>query len=233
LLLGRLDRGQRKEATMRWHTFWPVVTFVSLLSLDASALRPDSIVFVGELRSVTLMRPDWTARGWQADGRLVVSNSCGEETAVLRVIRSTSRLRSPQTVHFTIGEWCELPIEFPHDHWLIVTARGREDEPVQFPIFETDDGTPFALVDNEEAYRRELSEADQRRLALQPLPTPFEYPVHADLSDEHDRQFIERQSNLVIRDGRVWVVRGILLASVFPGFTAEDLRHSPRPASGN
>jgi hypothetical protein len=217
---------------MRWRVFWPIVAFASLLSLDALAQRGDaSVVFVGELRSVTLTRPDWAARGWQADGSLVVDNSCGQETAVLRVIRSTSRLRSPQTVHFTLGEWCQLPIEFPHDHWLIVTRPGHEHEPVQFPILGTDDGTPFAFVDDEAAYRRELSEVDQARLAIQPLPTPVEYPVHVDLSDEDDRQFIERQSSLEIRNDKVWVVRGILLASIFPGFSTEDLRRSPRRVS--
>jgi hypothetical protein len=197
---------------------------MSLLSAGAAARENGaSAIFVGELRSVTLTRRDHVMQGRQPDS-LILSNSCGDETAVLRVIRSTPRVRTLQTVRFTIGEWCQLPIEFPHDHWLIVRGSGSDNEPIQFPVYDFD-GTVAALVTDEAAYRRELSEADQRRLAIEPLPTPVEYPLYVDLNNDHERDYISRQSSLAIRDNKVWVVRGILLTSVFPGFSPGDLLH--------
>ena len=173
-------------------------------------------MFVGALRSVTLTRPE---RATFSDGQevLVVSNACGEETAAFRVIRSTAPLAAEQTLHFTIGEWCQQPVDFNQDYWLIAPGRGASDEPAAFPVFESGQAA-FALVDDH------FQVADgQPRLALSRLPEPVEYPFFVDLDNAQARQAILEQSALEIRNGKVWIVRGVLLSDIFPGFTRDDL----------
>jgi hypothetical protein len=207
------------------------VCLATLSVRDSSAQqRDDPVVFLGELRSVTLSRPDFEAiNAPRPDGSIVISNSCGEETAVLRVLRSTAPLAPMQTLHFSIGEWCEAPIEFPHDHWLIIPGAAPDGAPVQYPVFVSDEAV-FALVEDEAAYRR-LPTGLQRRLPLERLPSPVEYPIAVDLEDAHDRQFIERQSSVEIRNNEVWLVRAILLTNLFPDLSENELRRASPLAS--
>jgi hypothetical protein len=211
---------------MRWLLFWSMTILTSALTTRA-APQPISepVAFVGELRSVILTRPDLERmRAPDDEGGLVVSNACGEQTATFRVVRSTAPVSSPQSLAFVIGEWCDPPVEFPHDHWLVVTG-GPRGEPAAFPVFATG-GAVFALVNDEAAYRRGLSEAMQRRLPLESLPAPVEFPLGVDLTNRAQRQFIASQSTLEIRGESVWVVRAILLTSVFPGLSPDEF-HAP------
>lgn len=172
-------------------------------------------IFVAELRSIALFRPDWRHLEPSSDGTITISNSCGEETAVVRVIRSTAPVAAEQTLHFTMNEWCDRPIEFEHANWLIALSAAPGREPLAMPVF-AESGVAFAVVRDQ----RELGGAS---LALEPLPQPVEYPYSLNLDSSAARRFIRSQTALEMREGRVWVVRGVLLATLFPGFSASDL----------
>jgi hypothetical protein len=197
------------------------ICLAALPSREATAQPGDEpVIFLGELQSVTLTKPERRASPLP-DGSILISNSCGEETAVFRVIRSTAPVEQIQTLRFTIGEWCHAPVEFPHDHWLIVVGSAPDREAIPYAVFSED--AAFALVADEAAYRR-LPQTLQQRLPLESLPSPEEYPYAVDLNDADDRRYIARQSTLEIRDEKVWVVRGVLLTRLFPEFSPDELR---------
>lgn len=178
----------------------------------ATTPAPAGQMFVGELQSITLNRqPNVVRRG----ERLILTNSCGEESASLRVIQSNSRLAVRQQLRFRLGEWCDLPIEFPHRHWLII--RTESSTPVALPVFVAADAA-FAVIDSEEKNRTLSTWAT---LPRRQLPEPIEYPDRD--RSELDR-LVARNPDLELRDGKVWIVRGIPLSEIFQGFSVEDLR---------
>lgn len=189
-------------------------------STDAIGQLHEPLVFLGELQSITLATPDsQRMRTPDAEGRVTISNSCGDETAMFRVIRSNAPLLSPQTLHFTIGEWCVPPIDFGQRHWLIISGAESDGDTITLPVLESR-GTAFALVRDERVFQRDLPAPLRAQLPLRGLPEPVEYNIAL---TRQMRQFISQQSSLEIRHGKVWIVRGIYLSDALPSFSPTDL----------
>ena len=197
---------------------WAAGVLIGLLGLSSAVAQEvrSPNIFLGEVRSIVLTTMD---SGWQtppnASGAIVVSNSCGDEMVTFRVLRSIAAMRSVQIHHFRIGEWCQLPVEFGPSSHLVVPAAGPDEEPMVFPVLVSDQ-TEFAFVEDERDLQRASPEAIPL-LRLQQLPQPVEYHLPVNLRDARQRAAIRNRGTLQIRDGKVWIVQGIPLATVFHG----------------
>jgi hypothetical protein len=198
---------------------WVVVLFAIAGITPAFAQAPAAeVLFVGQLRSITLTPRDWAAerRALDAGEAIVVSNSCGTASATFSVIRSTSRL--PRAVQTTsrLGEWCDPPVALNRERVLVVMTRhGRLVE--SYEIVEQQ-GAAYALfLDATELLNRHSADV-QRLMSLHPLPEPIEYDTRG-VTDDVLAEWVSRRPALELRDGQVWVVRGIPLAQVFPEYS--------------
>jgi hypothetical protein len=198
---------------------WKGVVLICLLELCASsgvaqeANSPE--IFLGEVRSIVLTRTSdpGSIAPKTADGSLIVSNSCGDEMVTFRVVRSVTAMIPIQIRHFTIGEGCEFPVGFGSGSLLVAPGAGPDAEPIVFPVIESGQAE-FALVEDERDLQR-VSPAAASSLRLQLLPQPVEYHSAVNLRDPVERQAISNRSTLQIRDGKVWIVKGIPLAALF------------------
>ena len=195
-----------------------------LIALSTPALAfaqtGSETVFVGQLRSMTLTPRDYEAerRAREAGGDLIISNSCGTATATFRVVRSSRRLSREVRTHDTVGEWCDPPLPLNQGPWLIVMeSRTRELQAV-YEIIEQH-GASYALVlDSQEELSTRSPEVRQM-LDLQPLPEPIEYDVSNSVSADGLAEWVSRRPALELRDGAVWIARGVPLARLFSDLT--------------
>jgi len=186
----------------------------------AFAQTGSETVFVGQLRSMTLTPRDREAerRAREAGGDLIISNSCGTASATFRVIRSTRRLPREVRTHDTVGEWCDPPLPLNQGPWLIVMeSRTRELQAV-YEIVEQQ-GASYALVLDSQEELSTRSPEIRPLLDLQPLPEPLEYDVSNSVSSDGLAEWVSRRPALELRDGAVWIARGLPLANLFPGPT--------------
>jgi len=216
------------------------ISIALTLSAQAQTPPPPEAIAVAELRSLTLTRRDWEAEGreWEAEvatstprehaapssgveeeEAIVVSNHCGEATATFRVLRSTAPLPREMTFTLSIGEFCEPPIDFDASAWLLVLDGATGELRARYPAFVWEDGALYAI--SEFGPGRNHSPEVIRLLTPTPLTEPLEYTVylHGDALTRH----VDRRPSLELRDGKVWLVSAIPLASIFPGFTVDDI----------
>jgi hypothetical protein len=199
---------------------WVVVLFALAGIAPAFAQAPAAeVLFVGELRSITLTPRDWAdeRRALEADEAIVVSNSCGTASTTFSVIRSTHRL--PRDVRTTgrLGEWCDPPVALTHERVLVVMTRHGRELVQSYEIVEQQ-GAAYALfLDPAELLNRHSPEV-QRLMSLHPLPEPIEYDARG-VTDDGLAEWVSHRPALELRDGQVWIVRGIPLTQVFPDYS--------------
>jgi hypothetical protein len=217
-------------------------------ALQAQTPPPAETLAVAELRSLTLTRRDREAeaRQWEAerpqreaemaaareraadpnapeeDEAIVVSNNCGEATATFRILRATAPLPREFRIALGIGEFCEPPIGFEETAWLLVFDSNSGELRERYPAFVwPTDGSLYAI--SEFGPGANHSPEVRRLLTPSPLPEPLEYTVFREGDALH--RYVERRQSLELRGGKVWLVSGIPLARIFPGFDLDDLLH--------
>jgi hypothetical protein len=188
----------------------------------AFAQAEAEVVFVGELRSITLTPRDWQAerRAREAGGPLIISNGCGTASTTFRVLHATARL--PREVETTsdLGEWCEPPVTVSQHRWLVVMTGQRRELQASYAIIEQQ-GAAYALFLDPGALLDQRSAGVRALLNLQPLPEPIEYDVTGVASGDRLAEWVSRRPALELRDGQVWIARAIPLTQVFPGYANE------------
>lgn len=192
--------------------------------------RPPEVIALATLSELTLARRDWAAdrraferqlartrRSDNEDEAIVVSNHCGEARATFLIVRATSRLPRQIIADETIGEFCLPPYEFAETAWLLVLDARTREVRRSFPVFYTDGEVLFAITEFGLDPRRPL-------LATTALPEPLEYNVN--VPPDELAAWVARRPSLEIRDGRVWLVSAIPVASIFPGITVDEVLHT-------
>lgn len=217
------------------------------LAVSARAQTPppqSETLAVAELQSLTLTRRDMEAerREWEADRRqreaeiaaareraaadpnapeeaIVVNTHCGEATVTFRILRSTAPLPRKMTFTLTIGHFCDPPIDFEETAWLLVLDGGSGELRERYPAFVWEGDRLYAI--SELGPGTGYSPEVRRLLTPAPLPEPLEYTVFRE--GDALRRYVERRPSLELRDGQVWLVSAIPVASIFPGFDADDI----------
>ena len=209
------------------------------LAVHAQTPPPVETLAVAELRSLTLTRRDMEAEARQREAEMaaarqraaadpnapedeeaiVVSNNCGEATANFRILRSTAPLPREFTVTLSIGEFCDPPIDFDETAWLLVIDSNSRELRQLYPVFVWEDDKLYAI--SEFGPGANHAPEVRRLLTPTPLPEPLEYTVFRE--GDALQRYVERRPSLQLRDGQVWLVSAIPVASIFPGFDADDI----------
>ena len=212
---------------------------ILLLALTACAPAlaqnaPSEVLFVGELRSMTLTLRDHEAeqraldeerrileqRGEADSQTIIVSNSCGTASTSFRVLHANMPIAREVQTNYELGEWCEPPVGFARGPWLIVIDAETIELLAGYEIVEQG-GAPYALLlDVENEFARRSPEV-RHALTLAPLPEPIEYRTEGFVPNEALARWVATRPALEIRDEKVWIVRAVPVRRAFPEFAFE------------
>lgn len=199
-----------------------LVTLATMaLTACSTAQAPASeILFVGELRSLTMTRPDREI-DWEGE-IIIVSNSCGMATTQFRVIRSTRPLPREVETTYELGEWCEPPVLFGSGHWLVVVSPDTHELLASYQVV-FQEGAAYALLLDMQVEIARRSPETQAMLGLTPLPEPIPYRTEGSVPGGALADWVSRHPALELRDGQARIVRAVPLARIFPDLTEEAL----------
>jgi hypothetical protein len=193
--------------------------FLIALSLATPVLAQtrSETVFVGELRSITMTRRDYEAeeRAERGSNRIVISNSCGTAETTFRVVHASGRLPRDVRTTSTIGEWCDPPLAFGQDTWLVVMNSRTRELLASYEIVEQQ-GASFALVLDSDGELSQRPAEVREMLALESLPEPIEYNTNGFVQQERLANWISTRPALELREGKAWIVRAVPIARLFP-----------------
>jgi hypothetical protein len=198
------------------------------LALEQS--RPE-ILAAATLRSVLLTRRDWRAEREANERRLrerregdpmtvTFNNSCASSESTFRIVRATADIPEQIIDQRGIGEWCEAPIPFEQQMWLLVLHPDTYEVVAHLAATQTPDGSIIAVLP---AYlSREVSPETQAHLELRQLATPVPVWLPESPTAEGMRVYVSERPGFEVRDSRVVIARAIMLDRIFPGLRYDD-----------
>lgn len=207
-----------------------LVATLALPGTPRTALGQDNpeILVVGTLHALSLTRRDsipWLVReagGDEDEIAIEVSNRCGIAQATFRVTRATADMPIEFTTELNIGEWCEPPIPFEQQSWLLVLDSRTQELLARFQVTPLPDDTLIA-VQHGPALNRPLSAEVATQLTLSALPEPLELSLDWLRSEDEMRDYVARRPGYEVREGRVVIAQAIVLEPIFPGLRFGDL----------